>query len=72
MTPVLELQLYGGPDDGDTAQVPGPAALPRLYVTESGTYLRDHALDVVRADGTPVHRYRWQPAGVPPDDQADG
>lgn len=71
MTPVLELQLYGGPEDGDSAQVTGPRALPQLYVTPAGTYVRDHGLDLVRADGTPVHRYRWQPATVP-GGQVDG
>lgn len=71
MTPALVLQLYGGPDDGDGAQLDGPAVLPLRIATPLGVYLRDARLDLVRADGTAVHRYRWQPATSPPPELED-
>ena len=70
MTPTLLVQLYGGPDDGD--EVPATQALPRVIRVKYGLrghYLRDHSLDLVRADGTPVHRYRWHHS--PPPGQAE-
>lgn len=55
---MLIVQLYLGPDDGDELPATGHT-LPDQLHTARGLYVRDPAADLVRADGTPVHRYRW-------------
>lgn len=59
-------QLVGGADDGQHLDVP---VLPSSISTAAGTYRRDAALDLVRADGTPVHRYRLLTADRQPPGQ---
>lgn len=55
---VYAVELYGGPDDGLALDL-HPDVLPRCVHTEHADYVRDARLDLVRRDGTAVHRYRW-------------
>jgi hypothetical protein len=58
MLPTGVVELYGGPDDGTRIDL-HPELLPRTLTTERGLYVRDPSVDIVRATGLPLHRFRW-------------